>query len=338
MEQSILILSPLIAFLITLLVLPSWIKKTKKLGFVWEDMNKFSKEKTKNISSSGGIIIIMGFVIGIFVYIALETFILGGINGNIIKTLALITVILMFSLIGIVDDLLGWKQGGLSKRVRLLLALVAAVPLIALNMGVSSMAIPFFGIVNLGIIYPIILIPFAVVGCSTVYNFLAGYNGLESSQGIIILSALSFVAYKTGSIWLALIGIVMVAALFAFYLFNLYPAKVFPGDSITLSIGALIASMAILGNFEKIAAFIFLPYIIEMILKLRGGLKKYSFGKPNEDNTLELPYKKIYGLEHLAIYILKKMKSNKKVYEKEVVYLINAFQIIVILIAFILFL
>jgi UDP-N-acetylglucosamine--dolichyl-phosphate N-acetylglucosaminephosphotransferase len=338
MEKYFLFLSPLIAFLITFLVLPFWIKRTKKIGLVWEDMNKAFKEKKIKVSSSGGIIVIMGFVIGIFVYIAIKTFILGGVNGNIINTLALITVVLMFSLIGIVDDLLGWRFGGLSKKVRLILALVASVPLIALNIGVSSMAIPFFGTINLGIIYPLFLVPFAIVGCSTVYNFLAGYNGLEASQGIIVLSALSFVAYRVGEFDLVLVGIVMVSSLFAFYLFNLYPAKVFPGDSMTLSIGALIAGISILGNFEKIAVFIFIPYILEMILKLRGGLKKYSFGKPNKDGTIDLLYDKIYGLEHLSIYILKKIKPNKKVYEKEVVYLINSFQIIVILIGFFLFL
>ena len=39
----------------------------------------------------------------------------------------------------------------------------------------------------------------------------------------------------------------MVAALLGFYLYNKYPAKVFPGDSMTWAIGALIAGMAILG-------------------------------------------------------------------------------------------
>ena len=47
-----------------------------------------------------------------------------------------------------------------------------------------------------------------------------------------------------------------------------------------------------------------------------------------------MPYYKIYGLEHLAIKILKKIKPTKKVYEKEVVYLINGFQIIIILLGF----
>jgi len=127
----------------------------------------------------------------------------------------------------------------------------------------------------------------------------------------------------------------MVAALISFYLFNKFPAKVFPGDILTYSVGALIAGMAILGNFEKIAIFIFIPYAIEVVLKSRGKLKKQSFGIPNEDGSLEMPYDKIYGMTHLSIFILKKFK--KKVYEKDVVYFIFAIQIVICLLALIIF-
>jgi UDP-N-acetylglucosamine--dolichyl-phosphate N-acetylglucosaminephosphotransferase len=96
--------------------------------------------------------------------------------------------------------------------------------------------------------------------------------------------------------------------------------------------------MAILGNFEKIAVFIFIPYILEFFLKLRGGFGKHSFGKPNKDNSLEMPYNKIYGLEHASIYVLKRLKPSKKVYENEVVWLIHGFQIFLIILAFFIFL
>ena len=137
--------------------------------------------------------------------------------------------------------------------------------------------------------------------------------------------------------WLSVIGLCMVASLIAFYLFNKYPAKVFPGDVMTYSVGALIVVLAILGGIEKIALFFFIPYIIETGSKLRGKLKKESFAKVNEDGSLEMPYKKVYGLEHIAIWVLKKIKKNKKVYEKEVVYFINIFQILIIALGLIVF-
>jgi UDP-N-acetylglucosamine--dolichyl-phosphate N-acetylglucosaminephosphotransferase len=129
----------------------------------------------------------------------------------------------------------------------------------------------------------------------------------------------------------------MVASLIPFYIFNKCPAKVFPGNILTYSVGALIATIAILGNLEKIAIFFFIPYILETILKSRGKLVKHSFARVNPDGSLEQPYDKIYGLEHLAIRILKKIKPSKKVYETDVVYLINIFQIAVIIFGIILF-
>ena len=64
-------------------------------------------------------------------------------------------------------------------------------------------------------------------------------------------------------------------------------------------------------------------------------MKKQSFGVPNSYGGLDMPYNKIYGLTHLSIFILGKFK--KKVYEKDVVYLIFLFQIIICLIALVLF-
>lgn len=332
MVNFLLLFSFVISFILTYITLPFWIAKAKRAGLVWEDMNK--PKRPKNVAGSGGIVVVMSFVIGVLYYIAIRTFVFKDVNSITVEIFALLAVILILSLIGIIDDLLGWQNKGLSRRTRILLAFIASIPLVVINAGNSSMNIPFLGIVNFGILYPLLLIPLGIAGATTTYNFLAGFNGLEAGQGIIILSFLSFVAYTTGFPWLSMVGLIMVAALIGFWLYNKYPAKVFPGDSITWAIGALIAGMAILGNFEKIAVFIFIPYILEFFLKFRGGFEKYSFGKPNKDGSLEIPYKKIYGLEHLSIYLLKKIKPSKKVYERDVVYSIHAFQIVLIILAF----
>ncbi len=327
-----LFLTLLISFILTALILPKWIKKCCKIGLLWEDMNKYGHPK--KAASSGGIIVIMAFTLGVLSYVAIKTFIIKGDN-IALEIFALLGVILILAIIGLTDDLLGWQHGGLSVKLRLFLILAASIPLVVINAGDHKIALPFLGVTNLGILYPLVLIPLGIMGATTTYNFLAGFNGLEAGQGIIILSFLSFIAYVTGSSWLALIGLCMVASLLVFYYYNKFPAKIFPGDILTYSIGALIASMAILGNFEKIAIFIFIPYIIETMLKLRGRLKKQSFALPQKDWSLEMPYKKIYGLTHLSLFILKKFK--KKVYEKDVVYLIFIFQIIICFLALIIF-
>jgi len=327
--EPILLITIFASFFCTYLILPLWIKKARQIGLVWEDMHK--KGAPKNVAGSGGISVLLGTVVGILLYIAIKTFYFKS-DGIIISIFALLCVLLISSMIGIVDDLLGWRRGGLSKRVRLLLILFSAVPLMVINAGESTM----MGI-NFGLLYPLLIIPIGVLGATTTFNFLAGYNGLEAGQGIIILSALSILTYLTGNSWLSVIALYMVVSLVAFYIFNKYPAKIFPGDIMTYSIGAMIATIAILGNIEKIAVFFFIPYILETILKLRGNLKKESFAKVKSDGSLEMPYNKIYGLEHLAIYLLKRMKRDKKVCEKEVVYLIHGFQIVIILIGFLVF-
>lgn len=319
-----------ISFLVTFLFLPFWIKRTKKFGLAGKDMNKYREIK---VSEAGGITTVMGFILGVLLIIAIKTFYFSS-QSNLIEILSLMSVILILAFIGIVDDILGWRIG-LSKKVRVLLCCFAAIPLIVINAGHDVIVLPILGQINLGLIYPLILIPIGIAGAATTFNFIAGFNGLESGQGILILGSLSLVAYLTGYSWLALIGLCMVFSILAFWIFNKYPAKVFPGDVGTYPIGGMIAIMAILGNMERIAIFFFIPYIIEVVLKARGRLKMQSFGKPNKDGSLKLLYKKIYGLEHFSIWFLKKIKN--KVYEREVVYFIHLIQIIIIILGFIIF-
>lgn len=332
--EYVLLVSVLISFVLCVLSLPIWIRVCKKVGLTWEDMNKFGSPK--DVASSGGVVVILAFVLGVLSYIALKTFLFGG-QSKALEIFALLAVILFLGVIGLVDDLLGWGsvgsvsngKYGLPKKVRLLLAVAASIPLVVINAGTHFMDLPVFGIVDFGILYPLFLIPLAIVGASTTYNFLAGFNGLEAGQGILILSFLSFVSYASGSAWLGIVGLCMVGALIGFWIFNKFPAKVFPGDMLTYGVGAMIAGMAILGNFEKIAFVVFIPYILEVILKSRGKLEKQSFGIPSKSGKLKVPYDKIYGLEHLAIKILGKGAT-----ERKVVYLIHAFQILFILIGF----
>ncbi len=326
--EYLLLISVAVSFFLTVLIMPKWIKTCRKIGLVWEDMNKFGHPK--NVAASGGAIVVLSFVLGVMTYLALKTFIFSG-QIKALEIFSLLSVILILGVVGLTDDLLGWKNKGLSMKFRLLLAAAASVPLVVINAGVHTMSVPFLGPINFGIFYPLLLIPVAVVGISTTYNFLAGFNGLEAGQGILIVGFLSFVAYATGSPWLAAVGLCMVGALVGFYFFNKVPADVFPGDIVTYSIGALIAGMAILGNFEKIAFVVFIPYILEVILKSRGKLKKHSFGVPDKYGGLKKPYEKVYGLEHLAIIVLNKFGGAT---EKKVTYLIHAFQILFILIGF----
>lgn len=331
--NPLMLIVAVISFLVTYLGLAAWIKKCNNVGLLWEDMNKFGKPK--NVAGSGGIIVLIGFLLGVLSYIALRTFSGSQVDFITIQIFALLTSVLTIGVVGLIDDFLGWHNGGLSARVRLTLVFLAAIPLVVINAGESCVSIPIFGSVDFGILFPLFLIPLGIAATTTVYNFLAGFNGLEAGLGIMILGFFSYVSYITGSSWLALVGLCMTISLFAFWLFNKNPARVFPGDVLTYSVGAMIGGMAILGNFEKIAFVVFIPFIIEMMLKIHGGIKpprKQSFGIPQKDGSLKLPYDKIYGLTHFSIWLLSKFK--KKVYENDVVYLIFIMQILFILLGF----
>lgn len=325
--ENLLVLPLIFGFFTVLFFIPIWIKKAKKIGLIWEDMNK--PKHPKNVAGSGGLIVLMGFVVGVLVYIAIKTFI---VKTEVLtfEIFALLSTILLAGIIGFIDDIFGWVQGGLPAKLRILLLIFASIPLVVINAGESVMV----GI-DFGLFYPLLFIPLGIVGATTTFNFLAGFNGLEASQGILVLGGLAVVTWFTGSSWLTLICLIMIACLVGFYLFNHYPAKIFPGDALTYSVGALIAIVAILGNIEKVAVFFFIPYIIETVLKVRGGLKSGSFAKVNSDGSLDNKYDKIYGLTHLSVFVLGKFK--KKVKEQDVVYLINLFQVIVILVGLIIF-
>ena len=318
----------LISFIITLFLLPRWITRAKLERLMGKDVHKYDK---REVAEGGGISILVGFVISIFLYMAIRTFVFKD-QEHLIELFGILGVLFFAAMLGFMDDLLGWKRG-LSKRTRIVMMFFAAVPLMVLNFGETTL----FGI-NFGVFYPLFFVPLATVATTTTFNFMAGYNGLETSQGIIVLTALAVVNIIKGNLWLALITMSLVSSLVAFFFFNKYPAKVFPGDIMTYSIGAMIGSIAIIGSIEKIAAFIFIPYIIEMILKSKGKLKIESFGAIQKDGSLELRQKGIYGLEHFAIVLLKKIKPSHKAYEWEIPIVINIIQLIFVASAFLLFL
>lgn len=331
MSTQLLFLLPILAsFAVTFFLLPSWIRRAHIANLVGKDMNKSSYQK---VAEAGGVTVIAGFVIGSLCTIALRTFFFQQTIFTA-ELFALLSVVMIVAFIGMIDDLLGWKIG-LSKRIRLFLVLFAAVPLIVINAGSSEVNIPFLGMVDIGYLYLLVIIPLGVVGASTTFNFLAGYNGLEARQGILILGALAIATAATGSNWLAIVILCMIASLLAFLCFNAAPAQVFPGDVLTYSLGAFIAAIAILGNIEKFTLFIFIPNIIEIILKLRGRLRKESFAAPGKDGSLTLRYPRIYALEHAALALLLRFK--KKVYENDIVLAINLFQLVMILLGFALF-
>ena len=126
---------------------------------------------------------------------------------------------------------------------------------------------------------------------------------------------------------IATFALTFAASLLAFLFYNWYPARIFPGDSLCYTIGAVVATVAILGNMERFALYCFIPWFLEFLLKARSRFKAESFGKLRKDYTLQAPYEKIYSLTHFFM----KLGRFK---EKEIVTMIILFEIIIVLLAF----
>ncbi len=313
--KILLLLCIVASFLSTLIVTPYWIKRAKRAGLVGRDMNKFRKTE---IAEVGGICVVAGFLAGVLFYIAIKTFYFTSLQ-YVIEILAVVASILIITLIGFIDDILGWKIG-LRQYQKPILCLLAGIPLAVINAGYSTISLPFIDRLNIGLLYPLLIIPIAISAAANGFNMLAGFNGLEAGMGAIILTILGILAWGNNS-WVTLIAFCAVAALIAFLFYNKFPAKVFPGNTLTYIIGALIAAVAILGNVEKAALILFIPYFLELFLKARGKLRIESFALAKRDGSLRLR-KGIYGTGHLAIALLNRIKPSHKVYETDVVNLI----------------
>ena len=317
------------SFVLTVVLTKKWIKSANAAKLVGKDMNKPDHPP---IPRSGGLVVAIVICFSLLIYIFLKTFsLVGNPSLHIVEAFAISATVLLAGFIGFIDDILGWKEG-LTQLQKVLLTVPIALPLTVLNVNQTIIVLPFLGNVDLGMLYPLLIVPLGVIGSTNGFNLLAGYNGLEAGMGLVIFAVFGFTGLLIGKLWIALIAFVVYACLLAFLAFNWYPAKVFPGNSFTYAIGALIATLAILGNMERIALWLFIPYFLEILLYLRARVVDkmgdvQAFAKLNKDGSLELPYKRIYDTTHIAIWVLKRVKE--KVYERDVVFFLIAVEALI---------
>ncbi|VVB61688.1 Phospho-N-acetylmuramoyl-pentapeptide-transferase [uncultured archaeon] len=333
-------ISGLGGFLATVLMTPRIITVLKNIDVVGRDIHKKDKPQ---VAELGGFPVLLGFLTGILAYVGTLTFYLK-INGEVIsQILAATLTIMIITLLGMLDDLTtllakrkiggkinSEKKVGFKQSTKFLLPLFAAVPLMVVNSGVSSIAIPFLGNIDLGILYPLLIVPLGIFGAANATNMLAGMNGLTAGLGTILISALGGFALLNGELVAAAIAFIFVAVLLGFLIYNWYPAKIFPGDSLDYTIGAVAASVAILGNIERFAVIAFIPWFVEFLLKARNWFKAETYGVLQSDGTLQAPYSKIYSLTHVV------MRSGRFT-EKQLVLILLGVEVFFVFLAFALY-
>ena len=280
-QLSVLLISLVLSSAATYLLLTALIPAATARGIVGKDRNKPEEPLIPEI---GGMALLGGVLVGLLSTIFLVTFTELGSDGDVLFLLAALGVATMVGFIGIADDFLGSP-----KWVKALLPAVAALPLVVVKAGESTMSIGNLFSIDLGIFYPLVVIPLAVTGASNATNVLAGFNGLEVGMGLVMFIALSIVAFIVGSTIGLVIGIAIVGTLAVALFYNWYPAKVFIGDLGTLTIGSLTATMVILGNFEFAGVILILPYLWDFVIKLKHGLPSEGWWGIHREGKLYCP-------------------------------------------------
>lgn len=252
------------SFVATLALTPVFIKSALRKGVTARDSNKRGRPLVANM---GGFALLAGILSGVSLGVLYLT-VLEYSPAALAVLLASLAAITLVALIGVYDDLFK-----ISRRLKTILPAVAAIPLIAVTAGDTVLFLPFLGPVNFGLLYIFALIPLGITGAANAVNMSAGYNGLEAGLGAVASAFLLAIALLAGATGSVVILAALLGACLAFLKFNWFPARVFPADIGTYTIGTALACAAIIGNMESFAVLCLLPAFYEFAATIWYSLK-----------------------------------------------------------------
>ncbi len=203
---------------------------------------------TKPTALHGGVGFYPVFFFGFLILFIIE---LSAVEGNpfdlwlehswVKQSLALLIGSLTMFVLGWLDDLKHFKP-----VTKLLFQLLAAS--LYINAG-GVIALTGFDLINIGITY------FWFIGITNAVNMLDNMDGLSS--GVVIISVLSLILLMgpqtTDAPFAMSAAVILIGALLGFLVFNYPPAGIFMGDSGSLSIGFILAALAIPGEYNGLA-------------------------------------------------------------------------------------
>ncbi|CAJ2514226.1 Uu.00g023450.m01.CDS01 [Anthostomella pinea] len=187
------------------------------------------------------------------------------------------------TLLGIGDDLFDIRW-----RHKFFIPAFASIPLLVIyfvDFGVTSIVLPTFlqpyigrELLDLGILYYGYMAAFSIFSPNSI-NILAGINGIEVSQSIVIalLLVLNDALYlltpyphpATDSHLFSLYFLLpFLGVSFALLFHNWYPARVFVGDTYCYFAGMVFVVVSILGHFSKTLILLLVPQIFNFIYSL----------------------------------------------------------------------
>lgn len=184
-------------------------------------------------------------------------------------------------ILGIGDDVFDIRW-----RHKIFIPAIAAVPILVVyfvDFGITQVVVPlqlqpYLGqLIDLGWLYYAYMAAIAIF-CPNSINILAGINGIEVSQSIVIailiiindslylLPGSNFPNPATDSHLLSLFFLLpFIGVSLALWWHNWYPARVFVGDTYCYFAGMVFASVGVMGHFSKTLLLLFIPQILNFI-------------------------------------------------------------------------
>jgi len=269
-----------LAFSLTMFLLPRYLAWaiSKKAN---QPINKYvpiHEFKQHTPTMGGAVFVVATIIASLFTADLSNWHIIGG----------LITII-SFALIGLKDDLgkilSGNNLEGLTARGKFSLQIAASILVASLLIYVADFPTEFYvpfikkPLFDMGI-WSIPFWAIVLVATSNAVNLTDGLDGLATVPTVIALGTLGIIVYLTGhaifSNYLLMPNIkgvgeaiilssALSGALLAFLWYNCYPAELFMGDTGSLSIGAFLGYMAILGKSEVLLVLIGIIFVIETV-------------------------------------------------------------------------
>ena len=236
--------------------------------------------KKSGTPTMGGIIIIIGMISGTLLWSDLSN----------IYIWILIFVSLGLGLLGFIDDLLKIKlknSRGLNSKMKFLGQLViSAIALLILikysnHEYLYNLYFPFFK--NLILEMGLFFIPFAlfvIIGSSNAVNLTDGLDGLATVPVMLVALSFTLISYVVGNVifseylqlqYIPDVGEVsifcgsIVGSCLGFLWYNAPPAKIFMGDTGSLSLGGSLAAVAIIAKHEIVLAIIGGLFVLETV-------------------------------------------------------------------------
>lgn len=190
-------------------------------------------------------------------------------DGDFFVSLIVLLVMLGYGLLGFLDDYIKIKfhqNEGLRPYQKIIgqvgISLIVAL-YVYFKVGTS---IDLFGLkIELGLfIIPFIILFFVAV--TNAVNLTDGLDGLAGGvSGAYLLFFGIILALLSGFDSLALICFAFVGAILAFLCVNVYPAKIFMGDTGSLALGGLIAGIAVFSGLELIMPIIGIMFVMSVV-------------------------------------------------------------------------